>query len=74
VASDMIIGNPSSAHYFQLAIDVPEFKFTKWNAPIQGPNRLTVQFTGKGEFNVASLYNFQARLRNTWREGYGTYP
>jgi hypothetical protein len=66
VNSNMIIGNPSSAHYYALTLEVPGFKFLTYNNPIQGPNRLTVQFTAKGEFNVASLYAIKATLKNTW--------
>jgi hypothetical protein len=63
--SDMVIGNPASANFFKLEMDIPQFKFLSWGAPIQGPNRLTVQFTGKGELDVTSLYNIEARLTNT---------
>lgn len=75
VNSDMIIGNPASAHYYQLTLDVPGFKFLTYNNPVQGPNRLTVQFTGKGEFSVSSIYAFKVSLRNTWPASrpYGTF-
>jgi hypothetical protein len=63
--SDMNIGNPASVYHFQLAVDVPLFKFLSWTTPIQGPNRLTTQFTGRGEFDVTSLFALEMRLINT---------
>ncbi len=59
------LGNPSSAWFYQLAIDVPALKFTSWSTPIQGPNRLTTTFKANGEFDVNSLYQIEARLINT---------
>jgi hypothetical protein len=61
----MLLGNPASAHYYQLAIDIPGLKFTSWSTPIQGPGRLTTTFRGYGEFDVTSLYAIEARLTNT---------
>lgn len=63
--SSQIIGNPSSAYYFGLDIDIPQFKILTWQTNISGPNRLTAQFTAKGEFDVTSLYNIEVRLINT---------
>lgn len=63
--SNMLIGNPASAYYFAMEVDIPEFKVTKYTANIGGPNRLSVSFSGKGEFNTSSLYNIELRLTNT---------
>ena len=64
----LTLGNPSSAWYYQLAIDVPQLKFTSWSTPIQGPGRLTTTFKAHGEFDVASLYQVEARLINTTQQ------
>ncbi len=61
----LTLGNPASAWFYQLAIDVPALKFTSWSTPIQGPNRLTTTFKGTGEFDTSSLYQIEARLINT---------
>jgi hypothetical protein len=63
--SDQVIGNPASAYFFGLELDLPQMKFLTWSTPVQGPNRLTTQFTGKGELDTTSLYNIEARLINT---------
>lgn len=63
--SSMIIGNPASANYYTMQIDVPDFKFTQFSAPIQGPNRITATFRAVGEFDTTSLYNLQIALTNT---------
>lgn len=63
--SDQIIGNPASAFFFALQVDVPQMKYLTWSTPIQGPNRLTTQVTFKGELDVGSLYNIEMLLTNT---------
>ena len=65
VNSALILGNPDSAHYFELQIDIPQFKFLTWSTPVGGPNRLQTQFTGAGEFDTTSLYMIEAQLINT---------
>ena len=65
VASSFIIGDPTSASYFQLAVDIPGLHYLSWSTPIQGPNRLTTTFKAKGEFDINSLYQIEVRLTNT---------
>ena len=48
-SSSQLIGNPSSAFYPTIQIDVPAFKMTSFSAPVGGPNRLVASFRGKGE-------------------------
>lgn len=63
--SSQVLGNPSSAHYFGLQLDMPLVKYLTWSTPIQGPNRLVTQFTAKAEFDPTSLYMIEAKLTNT---------
>lgn len=65
VISSQIIGNPSSANYFTLQLDVPQMKYLTWSTPVGGPNRLVSQFTARAEFDTTSLYMIEARLTNT---------
>lgn len=57
VNSALILGNPSSADatkfagYYGLRFHFPRFKFLKYSNPIQGPNRITVSFTGKAQYD-----------------------
>lgn len=57
VNSALVIGNPASVDatlfegYYGLRFHFPRFKFTKFSAPIQGPNRITVSFTGKAQYD-----------------------
>jgi hypothetical protein len=64
VASQSLIGNPASAFYPTLQIDIPQFKFLTWSTPIGGPNRLITSFTGKAERDTTSLYMVEAFLTN----------
>lgn len=63
--TSQIIGNPASANYFTLQVDVPLMKFLTWSTPVGGPNRLVTQFTAKAEFDPTSLYMIEAKLTNT---------
>jgi len=60
----MVIGNPASAFFPTLEIDIPQFKFLSWSTPIGGPNRLITSFTGKAERDPTSAYMIEARLTN----------
>lgn len=68
VNSFLFIGNPASADttkflgYPGLRFHVPAFKFTKWSAPIKGPNRLIASFEAKAEFSDAEQISFEADL------------
>jgi hypothetical protein len=64
-SSAMIIGNPASANFFSLLMDIPQMKYLTWSTPIGGPNRLVSNFTAKAELDVTSLYMIMARLTNT---------
>jgi hypothetical protein len=63
--SAQVLGNPSSASFFGIQIDIPNMKYLTWSTPIGGPNRLQTSFTAKAEFDVASLYMISAMLTNT---------
>lgn len=65
VNSAGIIGNPSSAYYYGLEIDIPQMLYLSWSTPIRGPNRLQTQFRAKAQFDPTSLYMIEARLTNT---------
>jgi hypothetical protein len=65
VNSNLVLGNPNSASYYGLQIDVPLMKVLTWSTPIGGPNRLVTTFTAKAEFDATSLYMIEARLTNT---------
>lgn len=65
VNSALLIGNPASANYYNLELDVPLTKFLTWSTPVGGPNRLITNFTARAEFDVTSLYQIEARLTNT---------
>lgn len=62
--SEQILGNPDSAFYPTLQIDIPQFKFLSWSTPIGGPNRLQTSFTGKAERDTTSSYMIEAFLTN----------
>jgi hypothetical protein len=62
--SSQLLGNPDSAFYPSLQLDVPQHKFLTWSTPIGGPNRLQTSFTGKGERDTTSSYMTEAYLTN----------
>jgi hypothetical protein len=62
--SSQVLGNPDSAFYPSLQLDVPQHKFLTWSTPIGGPNRLQTSFTGKGERDTTSSYMTEAYLTN----------
>ena len=64
VGSAQLLGNPASLFYPTLQLDIPQFKFLTWSAPIGGPNRLQVSFTGKAERDTTSSYMMEAFLTN----------
>lgn len=59
-----LMGNPDSAHYPTLQLDIPQFKFLSWSAPVSGPNRLQTSFTAKAERDPSSSYMTEAFLTN----------
>jgi len=63
-SSSQLLGNPDSAFYPTLQIDIPQFKYLSWSTPIGGPNRLQTSFTGKAELDSQSLYMIEATLTN----------
>jgi len=63
-ASQSLLGNPASAYYPTLQIDIPQTKYLSWSAPIGGPNRIQATFTGKAERDTTSLYMIEALLTN----------
>lgn len=71
VNSFQFIGNPASVDqtkflgYPGLRMIVPAFKFTKWSAPVKGPNRIIASFEGKAEFSAAEQISFEVDLNNT---------
>ena len=62
--SAQVLGNPDSAFYPTLQLDVPQFKFLTWSTPVGGPNRLQTSFTGKAERDESSLYMVEGILTN----------
>jgi len=62
--SAMTLGNPASAHYPTLQLDIPQMKFLSWSTPIGGPNRLISNFTAKAERDTTSNYMIEAFLTN----------
>lgn len=62
VNSALLLGNPNSAFYFQLQFDVPRFKITQYANPVKGPNRITVDFEGRGEYNEATAASVKGYL------------
>lgn len=65
VNSNLLLGNPSSAFYFQLQIDIPNFKIVEYDAPIGGPSRITASFQGKAEMSDVGTAEIIVRLTNT---------
>lgn len=63
-SSQSILGNPASAFYPTLQVDIPQAKYLSWSTPIGGPNRLQTTFTGKAERDPTSLYMIEAFLTN----------
>jgi hypothetical protein len=62
--SSTLMGNPSSAYNPTLQLNIPQFKILTFSVPISGPNRLQVQFTGKGERDPTSSFMIDATLIN----------
>lgn len=63
-SSASVLGNPASAFYPTLQIDLPQTKYLTWSTPIGGPNRLQTTFTGKAERDTTSAYMIEAFLTN----------
>ena len=70
VNSNMLLGNPASVDatafrgYYGFRLHIPEMKYLSWSAPVQGPNRLTAQFTAKAEFSEAEGHMAIAEMNN----------
>lgn len=70
VNSRLVLGNPASADntlalgYPMVRFHFPQMKFTKWNAPIGGPNRIVASFEAKAEFNEADGFSHMVELMN----------
>lgn len=64
VVSTQLLGNPSSAFYPTLRLDIPNFKITQYNVTVGDPNRLTAEFEGRGEYSEALGFSIQAQLTN----------
>jgi hypothetical protein len=68
VNSSMMLGNPSSvdatgfAGYYGMRFHFPRFKFTKFSAPITGPNRITASFTAKAQTADDEGYSMAAEM------------
>lgn len=62
--STSVLGNPASAYFPTLQIDLPQMKYLTWSTPIGGPNRLQTSFTAKAERDTTSLYMIEAFLTN----------
>jgi hypothetical protein len=63
-SSTSVLGNPASAYYPTLQLDIPQMKYLSWSTPIGGPNRLQTTFTGKAERDSTSLYMIECFLTN----------
>jgi len=68
-SSNQVLGNPDSAHFPTLQIDIPQFKFLSWSTPVGGPNRLQTSFTAKGERDIDSSY-MTIGPTVSWRTGW----
>lgn len=64
VNSNLLLGNPSSAFYMTLELDVPQFKITQFGAFVRNANRITADFEGRGERDTTLGYAIKARLVN----------
>jgi len=64
VNSKILLGNPDSADYYTLTVEIPQFKYTSFSVPISGPNRLQANISGKGEYDTTSGYQIEVRLTN----------
>lgn len=62
VSDALLLGNPSSAFWYELQFDIPLMKYLSWSTPVGGPNRLQTQITAKGEYDVSRGYMIQAQL------------
>lgn len=62
VNSNLLLGNPASAFYPQMQFDIPRFKITQYGNPVKGPNRITVDFEGRGEYSESIGASVKAYL------------
>lgn len=62
--SSQLIGNPASAFYPTLQIDIPKFKYTAYNAAVGNAQRITADFNGRGERDESVGYAIRATLTN----------
>lgn len=64
VNSQLLLGNPNSAFYYTLQLDISAMKFLSFSAPIQGPNRIIANFRAKAERDLTAGFMIQATLTN----------
>lgn len=62
VNSALQLGNPASAHYFQMQFDIPRFKVTQFGVMVKNAQRITADFEGRGEYDNALGYSIKAYL------------
>lgn len=61
---------PAVASGPYMLIDIPKMLYTAFPANIGGPNRISVNFAGTGEFDTTSSYAIRITLTNTQATGY----
>ena len=77
VNSNMWLGNPASIDaaaflgYYGCRLHLPRVKYLSFSNPIQGPNRITAQFTAKAEYSDTDGFMLLAQLNNV--VGVGVY-
>jgi hypothetical protein len=70
VNSKLFLGNPASVDttknlgYPMVRFTFPQLKFTKWSAPMAGPNRIVASFEAKAEFSEADGFSAMVELMN----------
>ena len=63
VSSALLLGNPSSAQYFQMQYDIPQFKITQYGVAVKNAQRITADFEGRGEYDNALGYAVKGFLK-----------
>jgi hypothetical protein len=63
-SAQLLFGNPASAFFPTLQIDIPVFKYITFSAPVGGPNRIIATGTAKGERDTATGYMIRYMLTN----------
>lgn len=60
----LLLGNPASPFFYQIQIDIPQFKYLTFSAPVGGPNRIVATGTAKGERDTTAGYMVRYLLTN----------